>query len=156
MYGSPFQQLSTYRHSPESRMALSNSWSKASPYFLSILRIVAAFLFLCHGADKLFHLPEGPFTLISTGKLFTLVPGLAGILEFGGGLLLLFGLFSRPVAFILSGEMAFAYFMVHFPHNHIFPYLNHGESAVLFCFVFLYLSAAGPGPLSADRARGRA
>lgn len=137
-------------------MAASNSWSRLSPYLLSLLRIVAAFLFLCHGADKLFQLPEGPFTLISAGKLFTLVPGLAGILEFGGGLLLLFGLFSRPVAFILSGEMAFAYFMAHFPHNHVFPYLNGGDTAVLFCFVFLYLSAAGPGPVSADRARGRA
>jgi putative oxidoreductase len=137
-------------------MAGSNSWTKASPYLLSILRIVAAFLFLCHGADKLFNLPAGPFTLISSAKLFTLVPGLAGILEFGGGLLLLIGLFSRPIAFILSGEMAFAYFMAHFPTNHVFPYLNGGESAVLFCFVFLYLSAAGPGPLSVDRALHRA
>jgi len=137
-------------------MAGGNSWTKASPHFLSILRIVVAFLFTCHGADKLFHLPGGPFTLISSAKLFTLVPGLAGILEFGGGFLLLIGLFSRPVAFILSGETAFAYFMAHFPANHIFPYLNHGESAVLFCFVFLFLSAAGPGPWSVDRARGRA
>lgn len=132
------------------------SWARSAPYLLSILRIIAAFLFMCHGADKLFHLPEGPFTLISSAKLFTIVPGLAGILEFGGGFLLLIGLFSRPVAFILSGEMAFAYFMAHFPHNHIFPYLNGGDSAVLFCFVFLYLSAAGPGPFSLDRARRRA
>ena len=137
-------------------MAGSNSWTKASPYLLSILRIVAAFLFLCHGADKLFNLPAGPFTLIASAKLFTLAPGLAGILEFGGGLLLLLGVFSRPIAFILSGEMAFAYFMAHFPTNHVFPYLNGGESAVLFCFVFLYLSAAGPGPLSVDRALRRA
>jgi putative oxidoreductase len=137
-------------------MAGSNSWTKASPQLLSILRIVAAFLLLCHGADKLFNLPAGPFTLIASAKLFTLAPGLAGILEFGGGLLLLIGLFSRPIAFILSGEMAFAYFMAHFPTNHVFPYLNGGESAVLFCFVFLYLSAAGPGPLSVDRALRRA
>ncbi|MGN6191884.1 MAG: DoxX family protein [Rhodanobacteraceae bacterium] len=137
-------------------MAGSNSWTKASPQLLSILRIVAAFLFLCHGADKLFNLPAGPFTLIASAKLFTLAPGLAGILEFGGGLLLLLGVFSRPIAFILSGEMAFAYFMAHFPTNHVFPYLNGGESAVLFCFVFLYLSAAGPGPLSVDRALRRA
>jgi putative oxidoreductase len=137
-------------------MAGSNSWTKASPQLLSILRIVAAFLFLCHGADKLFNLPAGPFTLIASAKLFTLAPGLAGILEFGGGLLLLLGVFSRPIAFILSGEMAFAYFMAHFPTNHVFPYLNGGESAVLFCFVFLYLSAAGPGPLSLDRALRRA
>ncbi|HEU4856597.1 MAG TPA: DoxX family protein [Rhodanobacteraceae bacterium] len=137
-------------------MAGSNSWTKASPYFLSLLRIVAAFLFMCHGADKLFNLPGGPFALIPSAKLFTLAPGFAGILEFGGGLLLLLGVFSRPIAFVLSGEMAFAYFMAHFPTNHIFPYLNGGESAVLFCFVFLYLSAAGPGPWSFDRARGRA
>ena len=131
-------------------------WTRNAPILLSILRIVAAFLFICHGADKLFHLPAGPFTLISSAKLFTLVPGLAGILESGGGLLLLLGLFTRPVAFILSGEMAFAYFLMHFPDNHIFPYLNHGDVAVLFCFVFLYISAAGPGPWSVDRARGRA
>ena len=137
-------------------MAGNNSWTNASPYLLSILRIVAAFLFLCHGADKLFNLPAGPFTLIDSAKLFTLAPGVAGILEFGGSLLLLIGLFSRPIAFILSGEMAFAYFMAHFPTNHIFPYLNGGDSAVLFCFVFLYLSAAGPGPLSMDRALRRA
>ena len=137
-------------------MASNNSWTNASPYLLSILRIVAAFLFLCHGADKLFNLPAGPFTLIDSAKLFTLAPGVAGILEFGGSLLLLIGLFSRPIAFVLSGEMAFAYFMAHFPTNHIFPYLNGGDSAVLFCFVFLYLSAAGPGPLSMDRALRRA
>ena len=137
-------------------MAGSNSWTNASPFLLSILRIVAAFLLLCHGADKLFNLPAGPFTLIASAKLFTLAPGLAGILEFGGSLLLLIGVFSRPIAFILSGEMAFAYFMAHFPTNHIFPYLNGGDSAVLFCFVFLYLSAAGPGPLSVDRALRRA
>jgi putative oxidoreductase len=138
-------------------MAGSNSfWRGTAPYLLSILRIVAAFLFMCHGLDKLFHLPGGPFELIHSAKLFTLAPGLAGILEFGGGVLLLIGLYARPIAFILSGEMAFAYFMAHFPTNHLFPYLNGGESAVLFCFVFLYLSAAGPGPWSFDRLRGRA
>lgn len=137
-------------------MASSNPWTKASPYLLSILRIIAAFLFMQHGAEKLFGVPGGSFALISSAKLFTLVPGLAGILEFGGGLLLLIGLFSRPIAFILSGEMAFAYFMVHFQHNHTFPILNGGDLAVLFCFAFLYLSAAGPGPWSMDRALGRA
>jgi putative oxidoreductase len=137
-------------------MASSNPWTKASPYLLSILRIIAAFLFMQHGAEKLFGVPGGSFELISSAKLFTLVPGLAGILEFGGGLLLLIGLFSRPIAFILSGEMAFAYFMVHFQHDHTFPILNGGDLAVLFCFAFLYLSAAGPGPWSMDRALGRA
>jgi putative oxidoreductase len=132
------------------------SWARTAPYLLSILRIIAAFLFMQHGAEKLFGYPGGSFELISSAKLFTVVPGLAGILEFGGGFLLLIGLFSRPVAFILSGEMAFAYFMAHFPHNHVFPILNGGGLAVLFCFTFLYLSAAGPGPLSLDRALGRA
>ena len=137
-------------------MASGNSWTKASPYLLSILRIVAALLYMQHGAEKLFGVPGGAFELIAPAKLFTLAPGLAGILAFGGGFLLLIGLFSRPVAFILSGEMAFAYFMVHFQHNHVFPILNGGDLAVLFCFGFLYLSAAGPGPWSVDRARGRA
>lgn len=132
-------------------------WTKASPYLLSILRIIAAFLYMQHGAEKLFGFPGGDhLELISSAKLFTLAPGLAGILEFGGGFLLLIGLFSRPIAFILSGEMAFAYFMVHFQHNHTFPILNGGDLAVLFCFAFLYLSAAGPGPWSVDRALGRA
>lgn len=137
-------------------MASSNSWTKASPYLLSVLRIVAALLYMQHGAEKLFGVPGGAFELIAPAKLFTLAPGLAGILEFGGGFLLLIGLFSRPVAFVLSGEMAFAYFMVHFQHSHVFPILNGGDLAVLFCFGFLYLSAAGPGPWSVDRARGRA
>lgn len=131
-------------------------WTRTSPYLLSILRIIAALLFMQHGGMKLLGFPGGDhLDLISPDKMLTLVPGLAGILELGGGFLLLIGLFSRPVAFILSGEMAFAYFMAHFPHNHIFPLLNGGGPAVLFCFVFLYLSAAGPGPWSVDRALRR-
>lgn len=125
-------------------------WTKASPHLLSLLRIVAALLFMQHGAQKLFGVPGGPFQLIPFGNLFTVVPGLAGILEFGGGFLLLIGLFSRPIAFILSGEMAFAYFMAHAPGS-FWPVINHGDLAVLFCFTFLYLSAAGPGPWSVDR-----
>ena len=132
-------------------------WIRMQPHLLSVLRIVVAFLFMAHGGMKLLGLPGGDhLELISTAKLFTLAPGLAGILELGGGFLLLIGAFTRVVAFILSGEMAFAYFLAHFPHNHIFPLLNGGESAVLFCFAFLYLSAAGPGPWSVDRLRGRA
>lgn len=132
-------------------------WSGSTPYLRSVLRIVAALLFMQHGAEKLFGLPNGDhLMLISSAKLFTVVPGLAGVLEFFGGLLLAIGLYSRPVAFILSGEMAFAYFMAHFPANHVFPLLNGGDLAVLFCFAFLYLSAAGPGPWSLDRLRGRA
>lgn len=132
-------------------------WIGMQPHLLSVLRIVVAFLFVAHGGMKLLGLPGGDhLELISTAKLFTLAPGLAGILELGGGFLLLIGAFTRVVAFILSGEMAFAYFLAHFPHNHIFPLLNGGESAVLFCFAFLYLSAAGPGPWSVDHLRGRA
>lgn len=132
-------------------------WTRNSPFLLSILRIVVAFLFMAHGGMKLLGFPGNDhLELIASDKLFTVVPGLAGVLELGGGFLVLIGLFTRPIAFILSGEMAFAYFMAHFPHNHIFPLLNGGESAVLFCFVFLYISAAGAGPWSLDRALHRA
>jgi putative oxidoreductase len=122
--------------------------TKWSPLVQSIMRIVIAFLFLEHGAQKLFGFPvarEG-FTL----SLFSLV-GLAGILEFFGGLLILFGLFTRPVAFILSGEMAVAYFMVHAPKG-FWPIVNQGELAILYCFVFFYLAFAGGGSFSIDRA----
>jgi len=128
-------------------------WTKWSPFLLSVLRIVAAFVFMQHGAQKLFGFPgAGGHANV---QLFSLM-GLAGVLElFGGGLLLL-GLFTRPIAFILSGEMAFAYFMVHYKMNHIWPILNHGNEAVLFCFLFLYLSAAGGGAFGLDRALRRA
>lgn len=136
--------------------AVKSFWSNLSPWLLSLLRIVTGFLYMQHGASKLFGYPAYHVALISGAKLFTLVPGLAGILEFGGGLLVLIGLFTRPVAFILSGEMAFAYFMAHFPHDHVYPLLNGGGMAVAFCFIYLYLSAAGPGPFSLDRALRRA
>jgi len=124
-------------------------WTRWSPILLSLLRAVAGFLLMQHGMQKLFGFPGAGGHM--NVQLFSLM-GLAGILEcFGGGLVLL-GLFTRPVAFILSGEMAFAYFMAHFPHNHVWPILNHGNEAVLFCFVFLYLSAAGGGTVSLDRA----
>lgn len=132
-------------------------WTRNAPILLSVLRIIVAFLFMQHGAQKLLGFPTdaGGMHLISSAQMLTLHPGLAGILELGGGFLLLIGLFSRPIAFILSGEMAFAYFMVHI-HSGPWPVLNHGGLAVLFCFVFLYLSAAGPGPWSVDRALRRA
>lgn len=132
-------------------------WTRFSPYFLSILRIVLGFLYMQHGSEKLLgFLPgAGQLNLISPHEYFTLVPGLAGLLELGGGFLILLGLFTRPVAFILSGEMAFAYFMAHFPHNHIYPLLSGGGMAVAFCFAFLYLSAAGGGPWAVDAALWR-
>jgi putative oxidoreductase len=130
-------------------------WTKASPYLRSVLRIIMGFLYMQHGGNKLLGFPGNDhIVLISPDKMLTLTPGLAGILELGGGLLLLVGLFSRPVAFILSGEMAFAYFMVHINAGPL-PFLNGGGMAVAFCFVFLYLSAAGPGPWSIDRALWR-
>ena len=118
------------------------------PRVLSILRIMTGLLFLQFGLNKLFDFPATanhvPY------NLFSLVPGLAGLLETVGGILLVCGLFTRPVAFILSGEMAFAYFMAHAPRG-FFPAQNAGTSAILFCFVCLYLWLAGGGEWSLDR-----
>jgi putative oxidoreductase len=113
---------------------------------LSLLRIVTALVFMEHGTAKLFGFPPSPYPPMHS--LMTLM-GASGILEAFGGFLLLIGLFTRPVAFILCGEMAVAYFMVHAPHS-FFPVLNKGDSAIQFCFVFLYLVFAGPGPWSLD------
>ena len=123
-----------------------------SPYALAALRIIAALLFIEHGTMKLFGFPAGEHPM--SIALFSLM-GLAGVLETFGGLLVLVGFFTRPVAFLLSGEMAVAYFTAHAPHG-FFPILNYGEAAILFCFVFLYLVFAGPGALSVDAARGEA
>ncbi|MGH8743551.1 MAG: DoxX family protein, partial [Burkholderiales bacterium] len=122
-----------------------------APRMLSILRIVTAFLFIQHGSMKLLGFPSS--TGFAELKLFSLI-GFAGVLELFGGFLVLFGLFTRPVAFILSGEMAFAYFMAHAPHG-FFPVVNRGELAVLYCFVFLYLAVAGGGVWSFDQIRRR-
>src|SRR5947199_8213444 len=116
-----------------------------APRLLSVLRIVTAFLFMAHGAQKLLGFPT-PMT--SPPALFSLI-GIAGALETVGGGLLLVGLFTRPVAFLLSGEMAFAYFMGHAPSG-FWPVLNMGTPAVLCCFLWLYVSAAGPGPWRVD------
>jgi putative oxidoreductase len=128
-------------------MALSTTWA---PRVLSILRIMAALLFLEHGTQKLLGFPPsanpGP-------ALFSLL-GIQGVIEIVGGLLLALGLFTRPVAFILSGDMAVAYWMAHAPQS-FFPVLNRGDAAILYCFVFLYLVFAGPGPWSLDAARER-
>jgi putative oxidoreductase len=121
-----------------------------SPRLLSVLRIVAALLFLQHGLAKLLHFPH--VAMFDQLQLFSLL-GLAGVIELVGSVLLLIGLFTRPAAFIMSGEMAVAYFMAHGPRG-FFPILNQGELALLFCFVFLYLAAAGGGPWSLDAALG--
>jgi putative oxidoreductase len=125
-----------------------NAWG---PRALGLLRIVTAFLFIQHGTAKLFHVPH--IEMMDGVQLMSLV-GFAGVLEVVGGALLVLGLFTRPVAFILSGEMAFAYFMQHAPTN-ILPILNGGELAVQWCFLFLYFSAAGPGAFSVDGSRSR-
>ena len=123
--------------------------SKLSPYLFSILRIVAALLFFEHGTQKLFGYPPGqPFTGFPNFSVL----GIAGMLEVAGGFLVLIGLFTRPTAFILSGEMAVGYFRAHFPRS-FFPLLNGGEITVMLCFYFLYLSASGPGPWSLDHFR---
>jgi putative oxidoreductase len=130
---------------------LNSSHSGWEPRVLSILRIVTAFLFIVHGTQKLFSFPaplQVPGQPAAPFSLFSII-GISGVLEFAGGLLLLMGLFTRPVAFILSGMMAVAYFMGHAP-NGFWPLLNGGELAVLYCFIFLYLAAAGGGPWSLD------
>ena len=119
-----------------------------TPRAHAALRIVAAFLFLQHGAAKLLHFPHD--AMFDNMQMMSLM-GVAGILELVGGVLLLIGLFTRLTAFILSGEMAVAYFMAHAPHgNVLMPMLNQGEGAVLYCFIFLFLAAAGGGAWSAD------
>lgn len=113
---------------------------------LSLLRIVTAICFILHGTQKLFGFPPSDHPMqIQLMSQF----GLAGILETFGGLAILLGIFTRPVAFLLAGEMAVAYFQVHFPKS-IYPVQNGGESPVLFCFIFLYLCVAGGGTWSID------
>jgi putative oxidoreductase len=121
-------------------------FTRWAPCLLSVLRIVAGFMFMAHGTQKWFDFPAprgAPITLFS-------LSGAAGVLELVGGALLLLGLFTRPVAFILSGLMAFAYFIAHAPGG-FWPLLNRGELAALYAFLFLYLSAAGGGSWSLDR-----
>ncbi len=124
-----------------------------APQLLSVLRIMAAFVFMQAGTMKLFAFPMGMPPDGSTAALMSQI-GLAGILETFGGALMLLGLFTRPVAFILSGEMAVAYFQFQFPLS-FWPVVNNGVSAVLYCFVWLYFSAVGAGPWSLDAKWGK-
>lgn len=125
-----------------------------SPRALAALRIVTAFLFLQHATSKLFHVPH--VAMFDNLQLLSFF-GMVGVLELVGGVLVLIGLFTRLAAFILSGEMAFAYFIGHAPQGNVLsPMLNQGEPAVLFCFIYLLLSVAGAGSWSLDGARGRA
>jgi putative oxidoreductase len=120
---------------------------KARPYVLSIIRIIVALMFMEHGLQKFFAFPSaGPAEM--TPLLY-----IQGVIEIAGGILLLLGLFSRPVAFILAGDMAAAYFLAHAPRS-FFPAVNFGDAAILYCFIFLYMVFAGPGRWSVDHATG--
>ena len=121
------------------------SWS---PRMLSVLRVMTGLLFLEHGTQKLFAFPPPA----NPGPALLSLLGAQGIIELVGGVLIIVGLFTRPVAFILAGDMAVAYFLRHGPIN-FFPLVNRGQLAILFCFVFLYLFVAGGGAWSADRLR---
>ena len=123
-----------------------------TPRLQSLLRIIAGYLYVMHGTAKLLGAPH--VAMFDNLQVMSLI-GFAGILELVGGALILIGLFTRPVAFILSGEMAFAYFMAHASRGStLVPMLNQGEVAVLYCFLFLFFAAAGAGPWSVDAMRG--
>jgi putative oxidoreductase len=124
--------------------------SRWQPHLLGILRIMAALLFIAHGTVKLFNWPVA-FPMPELPPLILA----AGIIELVAGTLILLGLFTRPAAFIASGQMAVAYFMGHASRG-FWPVANEGDAAILFCFVFLYIAAAGPGAWSLDRSRNRA
>jgi putative oxidoreductase len=130
---------------------ITSKWISWSPYIRSLLRIFAAFMFMQAGAVKLFAFPIGLPPNGGTVQLFSQL-GIGATLEVFGGFLILLGLYTRPVAFILSGEMAVAYFQFHFPLN-FWPVINNGVPAILYCFIWLYFSAAGAGPLSLDAKR---
>ena len=119
---------------------------KARPYILSIVRIMVALLFLEHGLQKFFGFP-------TAGPPMSPLLYVQGVIEIVGGLLLLVGMFTRVVAFVLAGDMAVAYFLAHFPRS-FFPAVNAGDAAVLYCFIFLYMMFAGGGIWSVDRATG--
>ncbi len=125
-----------------------------SPYLYALLRIMVGFLFACHGAQKLFGVLGGFGPSGGTAPLFSLM-GLAGVIEFFGGVLILIGGLTGYAAFIASGQMAAAYFMAHHPRG-FWPLLNEGEPAALFCFIFLYIASKGGGVWSIDRMRSQA
>lgn len=126
-------------------------WGASAPYLLSILRIVAAIVFMLAGTMKIFAFPSGIPPNGGTAEMMTQI-WIGGVLEVVGGFLLLIGLFTRPVAFVLSGMMAVAYFQFHAPQG-FWPGMNGGVAALLYAFVWLYFSAAGAGPWSLDAKR---
>jgi putative oxidoreductase len=129
---------------PADRAAAPDFVARYASCVLSILRIMVALLFVEHGTSHLFGWPQP----LATPAPFTMY-WFAGAIELVGGVLVALGLFTRPAAFIMSGEMAFAYFISHAPHG-FFPILNRGDGAILYCFVFFYLAFAGAGPWSLD------
>lgn len=128
-------------------------WQAFGPYFASCLRIVASFMFIQAGTMKLFAWPMGMPPEGGTAELLSQI-GIGGLLEFIGGWLMLVGFFTRPVAFVLCGEMAVAYWQFHAPQG-LWPMMNGGIPAVLYCFIWLYFSGAGAGPWSIDAFRRR-
>jgi putative oxidoreductase len=137
-------QAVTSPSGPSSASSLTATLDRLAPYVLSILRIIAALLFLQHGLSKFFGLPQPHESF----PVFSL-DWFAALIEFVGGILVTLGLFTRIAALIMSGEMAIGYFLFHAPQG-FYPILNHGDAAILYCFVFLYLVFAGGGPLSLD------
>lgn len=127
-----------------------NPLDRYAPHALSVLRIVSALIFFVHGTQKILGFPASDMNPAAFSMSW-----IAGMLELVGGALLIVGLFSRPVAFVLSGLMAFAYWIAHAPQS-VYPALNGGDAAILYCFVFLYIVFAGSGPWSLDALRGRA
>ncbi|UFN50903.1 DoxX family protein [Roseomonas sp. OT10] len=129
--------------------ALASRLQPFAPYALALLRIAAALIFLLHGAQKILGWPAPP----SSGMPPVLsLYWIGGIMELAGGVLLVLGLFTRPVAFLLAGEMAYAYWFMHAPRS-VYPLLNGGDAAILYCFVFFYLVFAGPGAWALDNRR---
>jgi putative oxidoreductase len=131
-------------------MAISNTLTPWAPRVLSVVRIVAGLIFLAHGSQKLLGFPASDMN----PPMFSIF-WLAGLIELVAGALITLGLLTRPAAFIASGSMAFAYFLGHAPQS-FFPVQNGGDAAILYCFFFLYLVFAGPGPWSIDAQRGAA
>jgi len=133
---------------------VASKWTSLAPELLSVLRIVSALMFITAGTTKLFAFPPGAPGGGATVPLMSQM-GIGALLEVVGGALILVGLFTRPVAFVLSGEMAVAYFQFHFATGGFWPTVNQGVGAALYCFIFLYLSAAGGGPWSLDAVRNK-
>jgi putative oxidoreductase len=136
--------LQLHQPGPDLETRANADTSPYTPYVLSVMRIVVALLFFEHGLSKLFGWPSA-----GSNPEFLTLGWFSGAIEFTGGALLTVGLFSRLAAFIMSGEMAFAYFISHAPHS-FFPIVNRGDGAILYCFIFLYIVFAGPGPWSID------